>query len=111
MATRDASDKQEKRVASLLGGRVQAGSGATSHCKGDVILDDWLVECKTKMTKSKSHSIQKAWLEKMREQAYQMGKEGSCLAFDYGDGEDYIILDIGTFKELLDYKQLYLDNE
>lgn len=105
MATRDYSDKQEKRIASYLGGRVQSGSGATSHAKGDVIYEDWLIECKTKTSKSKSHSIQKAWLEKAKEQTYQMGLNYTALAFDFGDGEDQIILSLDTFKELLDYKE------
>lgn len=105
MATRDYSDKQEKRIASYLGGRVQSGSGATSHAKGDVILEDWLIECKTKTSKSKSHTIQKAWLEKAKEQTYQMGLNYTALAFDFGDGKDYIVIDLDTFSELLDYKE------
>lgn len=109
MATRDYSDKQEKRIANYLGGRVQSGSGATSHQKGDVILDDWLLECKTKTTISKNHTLKKEWFEKAHEQSYQMGKSYYALAFDFGDGKDYVAVDLGTFEELLELKNI-LDN-
>lgn len=100
-ATRDFSDKQEKRVARKLGGHVQVGSGSTPFLKGDVIVDDWLLECKTKTSISKAHTIRKDWLTKAREQAFGNGLSNYALVFDFGDGEDYVAVDIATFQSLL----------
>lgn len=47
MATKDYSTKQEKMIASYLGWKVVAGSGARPCHPGDIIGDEWLGECKT----------------------------------------------------------------
>lgn len=57
--TRTFSKKQENKVANKFNGEVQLNSGATPFLKGDVLLDNWLIECKTKTTESKSMSIKK----------------------------------------------------
>lgn len=101
-ATREFSDDQEKRVARILGGRVQIGSGSTPYFKGDVVADNYLFECKTKTKVSKTHSIQKAWFEKAKKQAFETGLEGSFLVFDFGDGEDYVSMDIHTFINMFE---------
>ncbi len=44
---REASSKQERLVATLLGWRVVSGSGARPTHVGDIISDDWIGECKT----------------------------------------------------------------
>lgn len=36
----------EKTIAKILGGKVIPASGAGAHFKGDVITDEFLVECK-----------------------------------------------------------------
>lgn len=91
-------DKQEKRVCKGLGGKRQVGSGATPFLKGDGVLDDLLIECKTKDTPSKSMSVKKEWFTKAKEEAFAMGKEGAILVFSFGDGLDYIAEDYDTFK-------------
>lgn len=82
--------------------RVVAGSGAATFHKGDVEGEDILIECKTKIKPAKSHSIKKEWLDKIKEQAFQMGKYRYGLAFDFGDGEDYIVIPIEYFRDLLE---------
>ena len=62
--TRYYSDKQEKQVASRLRGKQTANSGATKFSKGDVLLEDFLVECKTKTKDSESFTIHKEWIDK-----------------------------------------------
>ena len=99
--TRFYSDKQEKKVAKEISGKQTANSGATAFQKGDVYTDDWLIECKTVTSEKKSVSIKKEWLEKNREEAFAMNKEYSALAFDFGDGNNYFIIDTKTFKKLL----------
>lgn len=92
MNTRSFSYEQEKRVAKLLNGRVNANSGATAFSKGDVRTMTFLVECKTATKPVKNVSIKKEWLDKLKEEQFQMGKLQSALAFDFGDGNDYFII-------------------
>lgn len=103
MDTRHYSKKQEKRVAKNLGGKVNANSGATGFYKGDVRTDYLLVECKTATKEVKSVSIKKEWLKKLNEERFAMGKQHSILAFDFGDGEDYFIIDKNLMQMLVDY--------
>lgn len=101
--TRYYSSKQEKSIAKKLNGKQQVNSGATKFKKGDVELDSWLLECKTKMTKSDSISIKKDWLEKTEKEALFMGKPYSALVINFGpDTKNYVVIDENVFKELLD---------
>lgn len=103
--TRFFSNRQEKAVAKAVGGKQVANSGATAFSKGDVRTADWLIECKTTTTEKKSFSIKKDWLDKNREEAFAMNKDYNALAFDFGDGRNYYIVDEKTFvlmKEALD---------
>ena len=103
--TRFYSNRQEKAVAKAVGGKQVSNSGATAFSKGDVRTADWLIECKTCTTEKKSFSIKKEWLEKNKEEAFAMNKDYSALAFDFGDGDNYYIVDEKTFvrmKEVLD---------
>ena len=102
-STRYYSDKQEKRTAKSLGGSVQISSGSSLFLKGDVVLDNCLIECKTSTTEKKSFSIKKEWLDKIDEQAFAMKKKYPILAFDFGDNENYYILNERTFKQFIDY--------
>ena len=101
--TRFYSNKQEKAVAKAVGGKKVANSGATAFNKGDVTTDDMLIECKTCMENKKSFSIKKEWLEKNKEEAFEMGKSYSALAFNFGpDTENYYVIDERLFKKLLE---------
>ena len=66
------SKKQERRVASLIGGVPTPGSGAFSGHKGDIKHDRFLLEAKR--TDAQSLSIKKAWLDKIDVEAHQAGK-------------------------------------
>lgn len=90
-------------VAKSLGGRVQPNSGATPFLKGDVTVgQEWLVECKTQLTRKQSISIKKEWLNKLEEERFAMRKQNSTLAFNFGpDEEIYYILTQKTFNILL----------
>lgn len=107
MNTRKYSKKQEDRVAKVLGGKVNANSGATSFFKGDIRTDHLLVECKTSTKEVRSVSIKKEWLEKLNEERFAMGKQHSVLAFDFGDGKDYFIIDKRLMSMLLDTLEKY----
>lgn len=99
--TRWYSNKQEKQVAKAVGGRKVANSGATAFNKGDVITDNFLIECKTSTKQVKSVSIKKDWLIKNEEERFAMNKDYSALAFDYGDGVQYYVINEQLFLTLI----------
>ena len=101
--TRFYSKQQEKRVAKVTKGRVTANSGATAFSKGDVVLDDWLLECKTHTEFRKSFTLQYEWFEKNKEEAFAMHKNYSALVIDFGDGEQHYIIDEKLFLLLLEF--------
>ena len=82
--TRWYSNRQEKKVAKAVHGKRQANSGATAFQKGDVVTEDWLIECKTKTKDCSSFTIKEDWLLKNEEEAFAMGKNNSALCFDFG---------------------------
>lgn len=101
--TRFYSKKQETKVAKELNGKRTANSGATPFQKGDVMLDDWLIECKTSTSEKKSFSIKQEWLDKNEEEAFAMRKTYNALCFDFGDGSNrYYVIDEKTFKQMLE---------
>lgn len=106
-STRYYSDIQESRTAKNLGGQVQVSSGSGNFRKGDVFTERCLVECKTATKEVKSVSIKKEWLEKIREQCLGMRKQYPIVAFDFGDGENYYIIDEKTMQKFIEF----LDNE
>ena len=112
--TRYYSDKQEKTVAKAIRGRQTSNSGATAFDKGDVTDDNWLIECKTKTTDSKSITVQKEWIDKNISESIFMKKDHTAIVISFGpNSKNYYIIDEQTFlemKELLDMKE-QLDKE
>ena len=102
--TRYYSKQQEKKVAKKLGGKRQVNSGATAFQKGDVITDQFLVECKTKTKDSKSFTIKEDWLLKNEEEAFAMNRD-SALCFDFGPSANkrYYIISERLFDLLQQY--------
>lgn len=102
-STRFFSSKQEKKVAKTLQGNTTLNSGATSFQKGDVIANDFVIECKTKVEPSKSIAIKKEWIDKQRTEALAMRKPNWAIAFNFEpNGENFYIIDEKTFKNMLD---------
>lgn len=103
MPTRSFSKKQEESVVRTTGGSRQPNSGATPFAKGDVVAEQFLIECKTKTTHCKSISIKKEWIDKVSKEALFVGKPYSTLAFSFGPGEEnYYIIDSNLFEKLLE---------
>lgn len=98
--TRYYSKKQEKKVASTLGMKLQPNSGATAFAKGDLKDEYILVECKTLTRKQKSRTIEKEWLTKLQEEQLSMGKSLSALVFDFGDGDNFVTLSERDFQNI-----------
>jgi hypothetical protein len=101
--TRFYSNKQEKSVAKVLHGKQTANSGATAFSKGDVRTDLFLIECKTTTEFRKSMSVKREWIEKNKEEAFAMNKPYSAVAIDFGDGENFYIIDEKLFTMLNAY--------
>lgn len=101
-STRYYSSRQEKSVAKSLGGKVVANSGACRFNAGDVVTDNWLIECKTTTATCKaSFSIKREWIEKNKEEAFAMRKSYSAIAFSFGENEpNYYVIDEKLFKIL-----------
>lgn len=99
--TRFYSTKQEKKVAKVLNGKTIANSGATMFSKGDVSTDSFLIECKTCTTRRKQFTLHKEWLDKLKEEAFAMGKYYNALVFDFGTPERYYVIDESLFKQLV----------
>lgn len=89
-------------MAKAIKGKQTANSGATKFSAGDVVSDDWLLECKTHTEPRESFTIKRDWIMKNREEAFQMGKHNSALVIDFGDGENHYLVDEKTFKRLLE---------
>ena len=107
MTTRDYSDKQEKHIAKVTGGKAQSNSGGTKFGGGDVHTNKFLIEAKTPTKEQTSFTIKKEWIIKMREQAYEQGKEESVLAFRFDPNidTDLYVLSQRQFLEYLKYKE------
>ena len=97
------SNRQEKKIAKVVGGKQTANSGATKWSKGDVTTDQFLLEAKTKTKPSKSFTLQKEWFDKNKEEAFAMNKPYSALVFDFGDGEQHYVIDEKLFLVLKNY--------
>lgn len=105
--TRFYSDRQEKEVAKITGGKQVANSGAGDFAPGDVKLEQWLLECKTRTKNSDSINIKRDWFEKQLNECIQAGKPYSALVFNFGPdtpyNKNYYIIDEYLFLELLEY--------
>jgi hypothetical protein len=109
-STRYFSNKQEKQIAKNIGGKKTANSGATKFSKGDVSTKHFCIECKTAMKEKQSMSIKRDWIDKLKEEAFAMGKPYWSVVFNFGglnNPENFYIIDERLFKQL----QTYLEEE
>lgn len=108
MDKKSISIDQEKKLAKLFDGRRQPSSGAFPGLKGDVKADNLLIEAK--YTERKSFTITQDILIKITKQALAYNKI-PVVAIEFatmplGTSKDWILVEVDTFKELLDvYKQ------
>lgn len=99
--TRFYSRQQERQIAKSLGGQNILGSGCANFHKGDVLLEEWVIEAKTRITPQESISFQKEWLTGVEQERADMKKSYAAVAFSFGDGQNYYAMDERTFKFLL----------
>ena len=103
MSTRDVSSKQEEFVAFVLNGEVTPNSGAGHTKKGDVLLDDFgIIECKTKMKPSTNMTIKKEWIDTVRKEAFETGRDFWAIVFDFGQlGDEYAVISMAELQHLI----------
>lgn len=101
-STRYYSNKQEKAVAKAVGGKRSANSGASLWQKSDVTNELFALECKTHTEFREQFTIKHDWIEKNREEAFQMGKRHSALVLDFGDQENHYLISEKDFLFLLE---------
>lgn len=105
--TRHYSRKQEVGVSRKLKGTLTSNSGATFNQKGDVLLDDFLLECKTQMKHKETFTLHKDWFDKNDKECLFMGKPYSAVVFNFGpDERNYYIIDEDLFEKLVDKKDV-----
>jgi len=90
------SKKHEKRLAKVIGGSVNAASGAFWSRKGDVRSDDLLVE--HKWTGKKQITIKSEVLKKIVTEAILDGR--TPVLGIHLDGENYVILTENDYLEM-----------
>lgn len=96
--------------------RRQVASGALWYAKGDIKLDQALMEVKERGTMNargeKTITIPKKWLVKQKDEAFQEGKPFWYLAFAYkNDDEVYLIKSLDHEMEMVqDLRRLESEN-
>ena len=105
-STRYYSDKQERYVSKLLGGKVTPSSGSGKWSKGDIIGKDAgiSIECKTTMKEKSSISVKKEWLDKQRRESWEDRMSNSAIAISFtpeGD-KNYFVIDEKLMKFLVE---------
>lgn len=95
------SSQQERRIAKSLDGTNDLQSGGGKFNKADVILEEWVIEAKTKVTPQESMTIHKDWFIGVEKDRSDMKKSYAAVCFSFGDGKDYYAMDERTFKFLL----------
>ena len=101
--TRYYSKIQEKTVAKEFGGKLSSNSGAAKFSAGDVYTKDVLFECKTVTKESKSYSVKKEVLEKLKKEAFELGKQFPVMVFNFEPGgELFFVVSQKHFKKLIE---------
>lgn len=97
------SNTQEKNVAKSLNGIRTVNSGATPFIKGDVIVGQVIIECKTTTKVQSSIAVRKSWIDEINEEKIGMGKALSAVAISFDMGENsYYVIDENAMKMLID---------
>lgn len=109
------SNKQETRVIKNLIDilpdlKRTMGSGNLWFQKSDQICSMFRFEDKTKAKPSKQFTIKKEWIDKLRDEAL-LTDQIPVLVISFGDGEDFFLLDLDNFRNLIVYMIEGADNE
>lgn len=78
--TKQRSRAQERKIAKEVGGKVVKGSGCMRHAKGDVKMEQFLIEAKT--TDAASYALTVETMNKVIDEGLEIGKE-AILQLDF----------------------------
>jgi hypothetical protein len=96
------SQKQEARIASDLGGKVQKASGATDFAKGDVRAENLLIEAKT--TGQKSYRVDVTEIVKIQAEALEKGASDWAMQIEFqgqfGHNKKVAVIDWESYLDL-----------
>lgn len=93
MKPKKLSNKHESFIADYFGGKTVIASGALYFAKGDVITDNYLIECKA--TEKDYYTLKKSVITKIRTEAIKCGRI-PLLAIRVQD-RDFIVHRMGDF--------------
>ncbi|HHX23827.1 MAG TPA: hypothetical protein GX723_07455 [Thermoanaerobacterales bacterium] len=71
-----------------------------------MVTEQFCIECKTAMKEKQSMSIKKDWIDKLKEEAFAMGKPYWSIVFNFGglnNSENYYVIDEKLFLRLINY--------
>jgi hypothetical protein len=98
------SNKQEKTLAEMVGGKTQAGSGNQWHSKGDVQDMEFLHECK--YTKYKSFKLSVDLWQEIDKKAFEMGGKKPAMEILLGEGQENLKLIVLSEDDYLELRGL-----
>jgi len=96
----------ENSLAKRLGGTLTPASGAMAGAKGDIRLDDFLIEAKA--TQAASMSLQQDWLYKVYQEALELSKSPAlAITFTSPTGSSskrdrWVMVPESVFQELVE---------
>ncbi len=93
--TKYKSNKQEKEVAKLFGGKQVIASGSLWFADSDVRNDKFLIECKT--TEKDYYTITNKVWEKIEEEALKDRMRTPLLIIDLQDRDRYVVFNPNQF--------------
>ena len=103
--TKYKSNKQEKDVAKILGGKTVMASGSLWQAKGDVRTSRYLVECKT--TDKDFYKLEQKILAKIAKEAIKDGLRSPLLVFDCKN-ERFVVFRIKVIDTLVKGRSISL---
>ena len=110
-STRYFSERQERDIATKFGGYLSSNSGASDFSAGDVVLEHFLIECKTCMKEQTSFTIKKEWIEKVHKESFSKDKFDGIVAFNFGpEKENYFIINENLMHFLIEKTKQELEN-
>lgn len=102
-SNRKKSQRQEKRLAGELGGRVQPGSGSVAAYKGDITgALDGRVMVEAKTTSARQFVMKLDTLEKMERDAQGTGCSPALVLTFESAKRDFVLMSKEDFLELLE---------
>lgn len=90
ISNRKRSQRQERRLAEKVGGKVTPASGALWHQKGDVRSEHFLIEAKT--TRNKQYTLKYEDLQKISHEAAISGKTPVFAITFEGVSKDFAVI-------------------